>query len=232
MAPIVPTTVTAPLTYLVPRLSPTKVPTPTVTPTPVPTPTPDLYALCGPLPSYYYYHEGASMVISASKVCTCESGIWRDCAIPTPTPMPTLAPIKYSGIIQVSASSNDIGEFINLYGWNFIPNTWVTHFYDIGTEKIKIGSSLVDYSGDFSLQVRVPYRAPQGVKHQIISSSDEVTGTIAHNIKPSKLLLSKQTISKGDILTITGTGLPTDMPLKGISISNICLLYTSDAADE
>ena len=44
-----------------------------------------------------------------------------------------------------------------------------------------------------------------------MSSSDEVTATIVHNIKPSKIKVSKESASKGEELTITGNGLPADI---------------------
>ena len=194
--------------------SSSKVSTPTLTPTltPVPTntiiPTLPQDTSCGAAPKY---HTSETRYWDWEWVCTCEDGIWRDCTLPTPTPFPTLAPIIYAANIQVSSNSNDIGDYIELLGWNFIPNTWISHFYDLGAEKIQIGSSLADSSGNFSERVRIPDRAPQGKDYKIMSSSDEVTATIVHNIKPSKIKASKESASKGEELTITGNGLPVDI---------------------
>ena len=188
--------------------------TPTSTPTLTPVltntiiPTLPLDTSCGAAPKY---HTSETRYGDWEWVCTCEDGIWRDCTLPTPTPFPTLAPIIYAANIQVSSNSNDIGDYIELLGWNFIPNTWISHFYDLGAEKIQIGSSLADSSGNFSERVRIPERAPQGKAYKIMSSSDEVTATIVHNIKPSKIKVSKESASKGEELTITGNGLPVDI---------------------
>ena len=155
--------------------------------------------------------------------CTCVGGTWKNCATPQYP--------KFAGEIQLSHSISDIGDFITISGNNFTPHKnelWVYHDYVSGEQKVRLGSSLIDYAGNFSTTVRIPLFVKQGTNNTIVTSGerDLLSEPIqqSHTIKLSAIKVTPTIVTQGDELTIRGTSLPKNVLVQKITIGNVSVM--------
>ena len=97
-----------------------------------------------------------------------------------------------------------------------------------GEQKVRLGSSLIDYAGNFSTTVRIPLFVKQGTNNTIVTSGerDLLSEPIqqSHTIKLSAIKVTPTIVTQGDELTIRGTSLAKNVLVQKITIGNVSVM--------